>query len=129
MALSEGLGLPLRKPGFRSAATATIWHSQMHHSRSRGYESGEWPHFRRPLARHTKDVNGVVTRTRASESGSSGESVGNLRVSALGLSEETVKLAAGGIERTLLVFPAVVDQRTAVLMDRGSNKLFGGVLS
>src|SRR4029077_5904084 len=29
--------------------------------------------------------------------GSSGESVDNLRVSALGLSEETVKLAAGGV--------------------------------
>jgi hypothetical protein len=59
----------------------------------------------------------------AEKRGSSGKSVGNLRVSALGLSEETVKLAAGGIERTLLVFPAVVDQRTAVLMDHGSNKL------
>ena len=30
--------------------------------------------------------------------GSSGESVGNLQVSALGLSEEAVELAAGGVE-------------------------------
>ncbi|MGA2150176.1 MAG: hypothetical protein ABSH49_35060, partial [Bryobacteraceae bacterium] len=42
------------------------------------------------------------------ETGSSGESVGNLRVSALGLNEEAVELAAGGVEGALLVFPAVV---------------------
>ena len=64
----------------------------------------------------------------ASVKGSSGESVGNLRVSALGLGEETVELAAGGIKRTLFVFPAVVDQRTAVLMDHAADKLFHGSL-
>ena len=61
--------------------------------------------------------------------GSSGESVGNLRVSALELREETVKLAAGGVEGALFVFPAVVDQRPAVLMDHVADKLFGGALS
>ena len=61
--------------------------------------------------------------------GSSGESVGSLRVSALGLSEETVKLAAGGVEGALLVFPAVVDQRAAILMDHVADELFRGVLS
>ena len=40
---------------------------------------------------------------RVSFVGSSGESVGNLRVLALGLSEEAVKLAAGGVEGALLV--------------------------
>ena len=39
--------------------------------------------------------------------GSSGKSVGNWRVSALGSSEEAVKLAAGGVEGALLVFPAL----------------------
>jgi hypothetical protein len=61
--------------------------------------------------------------------GSSGESVGNLRVSALGLSEEAVELAAGGVEGALLVFRAVVDQRPAVLIDHVANKLFRGALS
>src|SRR5882762_8087009 len=61
--------------------------------------------------------------------GSSGESVGNWRVSALGLSEETVKLVAGGVEGALLVFPAVVDQRAAVLMNQVEDKLFHGALS
>jgi len=63
------------------------------------------------------------------EDGSSGESVGNLRVSALGLSEEAVELAAGGVEGALLVFPSVVDQRPAVLIDHVVNKLFRGALS
>jgi hypothetical protein len=52
-----------------------------------------------------------------------------LRVSALELREETVKLAAGGVEGALFVFPAVVDQRPAVLMDHVADKLFGGALS
>ena len=55
--------------------------------------------------------------------------MGNLRVSALGLSEKTEKLAAGGIERTLLVFPAVVDQGAAVLVDHIADQLFYGELS
>jgi hypothetical protein len=59
---------------------------------------------------------------RPTISGSSGESVGNLRVSALGLSDETVKLAAGGVEGALLVFPAVVDQRPTVLMDHVADE-------
>ena len=41
--------------------------------------------------------------------GSSGESVGDWRVSTPGLSEETVELPTGGVEGALLVFPAVVD--------------------
>ena len=51
--------------------------------------------------------------------------MGKLRVSALGLSQETVKLAACGVKGALLVFPAVVDQRPAVLMDHVADKLFG----
>jgi len=61
--------------------------------------------------------------------GSSGESVGKLRVSARGLSEETVKLAAGRVKGALLVFPAVVDQRSTVLMDHVADKLPRGALS
>jgi hypothetical protein len=45
------------------------------------------------------------------------------------LSEETVKLAAGGVEGALLVVPAVVDQRAAVLMDYVADKLSRGDLS
>jgi len=55
--------------------------------------------------------------------------VGNLRVSGVGLSEEVVELAAGGVEGALLVFPAVVDQRSAILRDHVANKLFRGFLS
>src|SRR5450759_4951263 len=61
--------------------------------------------------------------------GSSGKSVGNWRASALGLSEEAVELAAGGVEGALLVFPAVVDQRSAVLVDHIADKLFRSDLS
>ena len=70
-------------------------------------------------------ISGTVNGGNASASfvGSSGESVGNLRVSALGLNEEAVELAAGGVEGALLVFPAVVDQRAAVLMDHVADKL------
>src|ERR1035441_9277774 len=42
------------------------------------------------------------------------KSVGNWKASALGLIEEAVELSAGGIEGSLLVFPAVVDERPAV---------------
>ena len=45
-----------------------------------------------------------------------------------GLSEETVELAARGVEGALLVFPAVVDERAAVLVDHIADKLFGGNL-
>jgi hypothetical protein len=51
------------------------------------------------------------------------------RLSVLGLSEEAVELAAGGVEGALLVFPAVVDQRAAVLMDHVADKLFRRSLS
>src|SRR5450756_248201 len=61
--------------------------------------------------------------------GSSGKYVGNWRASALGLSEEAVELAAGGVEGALLVFPAVVDQRSAVLVDHIADKLFRSDLS
>ena len=57
--------------------------------------------------------------------GSSGESVGDLRGSALGLSEEAVELPTGGVEGTLLVFPTIVDQRPAVLVDHVTDQ-FGG---
>lgn len=46
------------------------------------------------------------------------------RVSVLGLSEEAVELATGGVEGALHVFPAVVDQRAAVLMDHVADKFF-----
>ena len=42
------------------------------------------------------------------------------------MSEEAVELAAGGVEGALLVFPAVVDERAAVLVDHIAYKLFGG---
>jgi hypothetical protein len=45
------------------------------------------------------------------------------------LSKEAVELAAGGVEGALLVFPAVVDERPAVLIDHVANKLFRGTLS
>ena len=54
--------------------------------------------------------------------------MGNL-VSALGLSQETVKLAAGGVKGTLLVSPAVVDERAAILMDHFADKVFRRALS
>jgi hypothetical protein len=57
--------------------------------------------------------------------------LGNLWVtwgSAPGLSEEAVELAAGGVEGALLVFPAVVDQRAAVLVDHVADKLLRGNL-
>jgi hypothetical protein len=43
-------------------------------------------------------VQSVVSLIHTDKNGSSGESMGNLRVSALGLSEEAVELAAGGVE-------------------------------
>ena len=36
---------------------------------------------------------------------------------------------AGGVERALFVFPAVVDQRAAVLVDHIADELFRGYLS
>jgi hypothetical protein len=41
-----------------------------------------------------------------------------------GLREEAVELAAGGVEGALLVFPAVVNQRAAVLVDYIADELF-----
>ncbi len=55
--------------------------------------------------------------------------MGEFRESALGLSEEAVKLAACGVEGALLVFPAVVDERSAVLVDHITDELFGGRFS
>ena len=46
-----------------------------------------------------------------------------------GLSEEAVEFAAGGIEGALLIFPAVVDERAAVLVDHIVDKLFDSHLS
>ena len=40
--------------------------------------------------------------------------------------EEAVELATGGVEGALLVFPAVVNERTTVLVDHIANELFGG---
>jgi hypothetical protein len=44
------------------------------------------------------------------------------------LSEEAVEFAASGVEGALLVFPAVVDQRAAVLVDYMPDELFRGNL-
>ncbi|MGA2150129.1 MAG: Gfo/Idh/MocA family oxidoreductase, partial [Bryobacteraceae bacterium] len=64
------------------------------------------------MSRHSRALQELADRVHNGEIGeivgSSGESVGNLRVSALGLNEEAVELAAGGVEGALLVFPAVV---------------------
>ena len=40
-----------------------------------------------------------------------------------------MELPAGGVEGALLVFPAVVDQRSAVLVDHIADELFRGDLS
>ena len=40
-----------------------------------------------------------------------------------------MELPARGVEGTLLVFPAVVDQRSAVLVDYIADEFFGGFLS
>ena len=45
------------------------------------------------------------------------------------MSEKAVALPAGGVEGALLVFPAVVDERAAVLVDHIADKLFRGDLS
>ena len=45
------------------------------------------------------------------------------------MSEEAVELPARGVERTLFVFPAVVDQRSAILVDYIADEFFGGYLS
>ena len=45
------------------------------------------------------------------------------------LTEESVKLAAGGVEGALLVFTSVVNERTSVLMDCVADKSFRGELS
>jgi len=39
-----------------------------------------------------------------------------------------MEFAAGGIEGALLIFPAVVNERAAVLMDHLEDELFGGSL-
>ena len=52
--------------------------------------------------------------------------MGKWRVLVLGLSEETVKLAAGGVEGALLVFPAVVDEWSAVVVNHIADELFRG---
>lgn len=48
--------------------------------------------------------------------------VGNWQASALRLSEEAVEFATSGVERALLLFRAVVDQRAAVLVDHVAEK-------
>ena len=40
-----------------------------------------------------------------------------------------MELPAGSVEGSLLVFPAVVDQRSAVVVDHFADELFGGELS
>ena len=45
------------------------------------------------------------------------------------MSEKAVALPAGGVEGALPVFPAVVDERAAVLVDHIADKLFRGDLS
>ena len=45
------------------------------------------------------------------------------------MSEEAVEFSAGAVEGALLVFPAVVDQRSAVLVNHIADELFGRNLS
>ena len=45
------------------------------------------------------------------------------------MSEEAVEFPAGGVEGSLLVFPAVMDQRAAVLVDDVADQLLGGDFS
>ena len=56
--------------------------------------------------------------------GSSGESVGKWCGSALGLSEKAVELPASGVEGSLFVFPAIVDQCSAVRVDHHGDQTF-----
>src|SRR5665647_3251641 len=45
------------------------------------------------------------------------------------MSEEAVEFPARGVEGALVVFPAVMDQRSAVIVDYIANELVGGGLS
>jgi len=45
------------------------------------------------------------------------------------LGEETVELAAGGIERALILFRAIMDQWPAVFVNRVAEKSLSGPLS
>src|ERR1035438_6330085 len=86
--------------------------------------------FRRAPAAYMRDTAAGMKLQRAMDSLAR---LGNLWVtgwvSALGLSEETVELPARGVEGALLVFPAVMDQWPAVLVDYSADELFGGHLS
>ena len=48
--------------------------------------------------------------------------------SALGLSEEAVQSSAGGVEGSLFVFRAVVDEWAAILVDQFAEQLWHGNL-
>ena len=48
--------------------------------------------------------------------------MGNWQTSALRLTEEAVEFAASGVERALLLIRAVVDERTAVLVDHAAEE-------
>src|SRR5450759_2346055 len=61
--------------------------------------------------------------------GSSGKYVGNWRASALGLSEEAVELAAGGVEGALLLLRAAMNKRATVLVDHVTEKPVSRLLS
>ena len=47
----------------------------------------------------------------------------------LGLREEAVEFAAGGVEGALLILGAVVNERATVLVDRVSQETLSSVLS
>jgi len=52
-----------------------------------------------------------------------------VRPSALGLSEESVEFAAGGVEGALVLFRAVVNEWATVVGNRVAEKLLSGLLS
>jgi hypothetical protein len=112
--------------------TGTLCYSESFAALSEGLQNAVWELGGVPLLHRTDRMTAAInnlTELADFQKGSSGKSVGSLRVSRLGTSEEAVKLAAGGVEGTLLVFPAVVDQGAAVLLDHVADKLFRGALS
>jgi len=55
--------------------------------------------------------------------------VSRLAASALGLSEKAVRLAAAGVEGTLLLLRAVVNERATVLVNHATQELVSSLLS
>ena len=76
--------------------------------------------MRQPIV--LSNAGGCIFVHGASFFASSEKFVGNWQASALRLSEEAVEFATSGVERALLLFRAVVDQRAAVLVDHVAEK-------